>query len=124
MTTRLTRLRPSLEKLEQWFANVSLRNIGAVRNAGAKLSKFENLIFVDADTLLPMKTLRLALLALSAGCVGGGARVALSNEAPIPLIKVVDVPVDGAVLADFGRLGGWLLHVLPPRCVRPVWRLR
>lgn len=66
---------------------VSLRNIGAVRNAGAAQANHRWLIFLDADTLLPHETLRGTLDALRMGCSGGGARVRVSDELPIPLVK-------------------------------------
>jgi glycosyltransferase involved in cell wall biosynthesis len=84
--------------------DVSLRNIGAVRNAGARHSKYERLFFVDADTVVPAETLRLSLLALSSGCVGGGAHVALSDEAPIPLIKWLMFLM---MVLVWQILGGW-----------------
>lgn len=59
--------------------DVSLRNIGAVRNAGAKEAQYDWIFFVDADTLLPPATLAAALKALAAGAVGGGARVDLDD---------------------------------------------
>ena len=37
--------------------DVMLRNIGAVRNAGARIASNEWIVFVDADTLIPAKTL-------------------------------------------------------------------
>ena len=37
--------------------DVSLRNIGAVRNAGAKIASNKGIVFVDADTLVPANTL-------------------------------------------------------------------
>lgn len=54
---------------------VELHNIGAVRNAGAKAARGDVLVFLDADTLLPEKTLAAALAALDGGAVGGGAWV-------------------------------------------------
>lgn len=60
--------------------SVSLRNIGAVRNAGARQASHDWLFFVDADTLLPSATLAAALNALAQGAVGGGARVDLDNH--------------------------------------------
>lgn len=85
-------------------SDVALRNIGAVRNAGARQTKFDQLFFVDADTEVPVETLRLSLLALSAGCVGGGARVALSDEARIPLIKWLMFLL---MVLVWQILGGW-----------------
>lgn len=54
---------------------VELRQISAVRNAGARRATGDILIFVDADTKVPAATLRAAMLALKRGHVGGGALV-------------------------------------------------
>ena len=58
---------------------VNLRKIGAVRNAGARAARGQTLVFVDADTLLPIETLAAALAALKGGAVGGGARIAFDR---------------------------------------------
>lgn len=63
--------------------DVELRQIAAVRNAGARQAQGDVLIFVDADTLMPEVTLRAALAALERGAVGGGSRVALGGEIPL-----------------------------------------
>ena len=52
---------------------VALRNIGAVRNAGAAAANGSLLIFVDADTRLPAGTLASIIKAVRNGAVGGGA---------------------------------------------------
>lgn len=60
---------------------VSLRQISAVRNAGARealrrsTSTEDLLFFVDADTQVPRETLVGALAALRAGAAGGGSGV-------------------------------------------------
>ncbi len=61
--------------------DVQLRNIAAVRNAGAKAARFPRLVFLDADTILPPETLVNAMQALDRGAVGGGAWVDLE---PVP----------------------------------------
>lgn len=58
---------------------VKLRNIGAVRNAGAREAVYTCLVFLDADTLLPAKTLRQALDAMCGGVAGGGAHVLIDR---------------------------------------------
>ncbi|MFK7767138.1 MAG: glycosyltransferase [Mariniblastus sp.] len=67
--------------------DVALRNIGAVRNAGAKTAQHPWLFFIDADTFVPAETLRQSLEALARGDVGGGSRVDLSDEQPIFFVK-------------------------------------
>jgi glycosyltransferase involved in cell wall biosynthesis len=62
--------------------NLSLRQISAVRNAGAKAARGDLLIFIDADTLVSEPTLRAALAAIESGAIGGGARVKLEPNAP------------------------------------------
>jgi len=59
--------------------DVDLRKISAVRNAGARATKGDAYIFVDADTQVPAATLRAALRALERGAIGGGAWVAFAE---------------------------------------------
>lgn len=54
---------------------VNLRQIAAVRNAGAAAATGDVLVFIDADTQLPAATLAAALAALGDGAIGGGAVV-------------------------------------------------
>jgi glycosyltransferase involved in cell wall biosynthesis len=58
---------------------VNLRQIAAVRNAGADQAGGETLVFVDADTMLPEATLAAALAALQQGAIGGGAKLAFDG---------------------------------------------
>src|SRR5688572_19307503 len=53
---------------------IERRHIAASRNAGAKVARGELLVFVDADTHVPVETLRQALAAIRNGAVGGGSR--------------------------------------------------
>jgi glycosyltransferase involved in cell wall biosynthesis len=55
--------------------DVNLRKISAVRNAGAKMARGQYLIFLDADTVLPLETLKSVLREFKAGAIGGGAYV-------------------------------------------------
>ena len=84
--------------------DVSLRNIGAVRNAGAKVARHEWLFFVDADTLVPAETLRQSLQAMAQGDVGGGARVDMSDEQPIFFVKRIMYYM---VVLVWNIIGGW-----------------
>ncbi len=63
--------------------SVQLRQIAAVRNAGAAHAYFDHLVFLDADTFLPAATLRAALSAMQQGTLGGGARVRFDGQAPL-----------------------------------------
>lgn len=69
------------------LVDVKLRNIGAVRNAGAKVCETPWLFFLDADTLLPAETLAAALDQLASGAAGGGAAVEMAPTQKISLIK-------------------------------------
>ena len=53
---------------------IDRRQIAAARNAGAKVAHGDVLIFVDADTHVPVETLRQALAAVRDGAVGGGSQ--------------------------------------------------
>ena len=67
--------------------DVDLRNIGAVRNAGANEAVNPWIIFVDADTSVPAKTLQQTLDALADGAAGGGARVVIDETQPLFWVK-------------------------------------
>ncbi len=58
---------------------VAHRHIAATRNAGARATTGERLVFVDADTLVDPALLSAAMSALDAGAVGGGAAVRLQG---------------------------------------------
>lgn len=80
---------------------VELRQIGAVRNAGAAQAAGETLVFLDADTILPEATLAAALRALESGAVGGGASLAF--DGPTALWARMIVPISN-VLCRWTRL--------------------
>jgi GT2 family glycosyltransferase len=61
---------------------VNLRQIAAVRNAGARVALGEILFFVDADTRIAPAHVTGGLQALASGCSGGSARVAFDGEVP------------------------------------------
>ena len=67
--------------------NVELRNIGAVRNAGVRAAVFPWIVFVDADTVVPAKTLKDSVQSLADGAVGGGARVVIDETQPLFFVK-------------------------------------
>ncbi len=61
---------------------VDLRHIAGVRNVGAQHSTGELLVFVDADTLVPERTLRASVQAVQQGAIGGGARAVIDPRMP------------------------------------------
>lgn len=61
---------------------VSVRQIAAARNAGARAARGDRFVFVDADTIVPEPTLQAAVAALDAGAVGGGAGVTADPGPP------------------------------------------
>lgn len=63
--------------------HVRLRQIAAVRNAGARAAQGDIFFFVDADTHINAATVAAALRALEAGCVGGSARLKLDQTVPL-----------------------------------------
>jgi glycosyltransferase involved in cell wall biosynthesis len=62
--------------------SVHLRQIGAARNAGARVASGDLLIFVDADTLVTPEVLRAAVAAVRAGAVGGGSAARVESSDP------------------------------------------
>ena len=79
--------------------SVSHRQIAATRNAGARATAGDPLVFVDADTLVTPEVLAAALAALRAGAVGGGA--ALRFDGDIPLFARVLTPIALGLLRTF-----------------------
>lgn len=62
--------------------DVDKRQIAGARNAGARASTGDMLVFVDADTHVSAALVRQAVSALRAGAVGGGARVTFHQAVP------------------------------------------
>ncbi|HEX8280831.1 MAG TPA: glycosyltransferase [Chthoniobacterales bacterium] len=62
---------------------VHLRQIAAVRNAGAVQARGDIFFFVDADTHISARNITAGLEALDAGCVGGSARFKLDRAVPL-----------------------------------------
>jgi glycosyltransferase involved in cell wall biosynthesis len=61
---------------------VAHRQISRTRNAGARASRGEHLVFVDADTTVNEPVVRAAVVALRKGAVGGGATVTVDGRLP------------------------------------------
>jgi glycosyltransferase involved in cell wall biosynthesis len=61
---------------------VAHRQIGRTRNAGARASTGDILIFVDADTVISANTLSATLRALHDGAVAGGSGLRLDGQLP------------------------------------------
>lgn len=83
--------------------NVKLRNIGAVRNAGAQAAKNKYLIFVDADTHVPQATIQSTIDALETGNIGGGALVELAQGPNIHWSKYWLFPLISTIWLRLGR---------------------
>lgn len=84
--------------------DVSLRNIGAVRNAGARAAAHDWIIFVDADTIIPVKTLVQSLNCLARGDAGGGARVVIDQPEGLFWVKRL---MYYAVVLGWQVMGRW-----------------
>src|SRR5438045_1309757 len=61
---------------------IQRRHIAAARNAGGRAAQGETLFFIDADTRIGPEHVSGALTQLKSGCVGGGARMEISEEIP------------------------------------------
>ena len=62
--------------------HVHNRQISKTRNDGARASKGDRLVFVDADTQVNVDVIRAAMAALDRGAVGGGAAAVFDAQAP------------------------------------------
>jgi len=68
---------------EARVVRVEHRQIAATRNAGAREARGDQLIFVDADTIVSETVLRAAIRVLRLGAVGGGATVRFDGRIPM-----------------------------------------
>lgn len=71
------------QEFEARVVSVRLRQIAAVRNAGARAAAGDIFFFVDADTHITAANVTGALQALDAGCIGGSARFQLDRAVPL-----------------------------------------
>lgn len=83
---------------------VQHRKISATRNAGARASAGDLIVFVDADTLINEKVLRAALAAVANGAIGGGATVSFDGR--IPLYARLLIPAATAAMRQAGMAAG------------------
>lgn len=86
---------------------VELRQIAAVRNAGARAARGDRLLFVDADTLANREVLAALMAAMDAGAVGGGVAVRFAR--PLPLHIRVFESVSIVLFRLFGVTPGCFL---------------
>jgi glycosyltransferase involved in cell wall biosynthesis len=73
--------------------DVNRRQIAATRNAGARVTSGDMLLFVDADTLVTPDVVRAAAAAVRAGAVGGGATVRFDGRIPWHFRPVITATV-------------------------------
>ncbi|MGI9088878.1 MAG: glycosyltransferase [Chthoniobacterales bacterium] len=69
-------------RFEAHVVPVKLRQIAAVRNAGARVAQGDVLFFVDADTRIAPGHVTAGLACLTNGYAGGSARIAVDREMP------------------------------------------
>lgn len=74
---------------------VRRRQIAAARNAGARATAGDMLVFVDADTVVTRAAVRAAVAALGAGAAGGGCAFRFDGRVPLygRVMAAVAVPV-------------------------------
>ncbi|MGH7131931.1 MAG: glycosyltransferase [Phycisphaerales bacterium] len=83
---------------------IERRQIAASRNAAARASAGERLVFVDGDTVLTAEALRGIVAAFEAGAAGGGTRIKFDGR--IPLWARIVGPVATRMLWWSGYTGG------------------
>ena len=83
---------------------VELRQIAAVRNAGADAAAGEMLIFVDADTIVDAAVISAVIEAMRSGAVGGGAEVRFDE--PLPRWLKRTLPMWTAMYRALGYAAG------------------
>lgn len=90
------------------------RQIAVARNTGARASRGDVLVFVDADTLINAKVASGVMDALRAGAVGGGARVFFDE--PVPIYARILLNIFQWLNARTGIMSGCFLF-----CTRPAF---
>lgn len=84
--------------------DVALRNIGAVRNAGAEIASNPWIVFIDADTLISEDVLTQTLHSLVRGDAGGGSRVEIDEVQSLFWVKRL---MYLGVVLGWQIIGGW-----------------
>lgn len=87
---------------------VSLRQIAAVRNAGAREARGELFVFVDADTWINREVVRDILSAVAGGAIGGGCLFRFDGL--LPLWARLAYPTTIALFRLFQLVGGCCLY--------------
>jgi glycosyltransferase involved in cell wall biosynthesis len=87
--------------------SIARRQIAASRNAGGRAAQGEELVFVDADTVVNAEVVRAAVRALRRGAVGGGCAVRL--DGPLPLYARLLMPLVVRAFALARLAGGCFL---------------
>lgn len=116
---------------------VKRRQIAATRNAGAREAAGDLLLFVDADTVAPVETVRAAVKAMRGGAVGGGADVSFDGRLSRParfFVRLFMILYRGtgfaagcfifATRAAFESAGGFDERVYGAEEVLLSWKLR
>jgi glycosyltransferase involved in cell wall biosynthesis len=93
---------------------VDRRQIAATRNAGARESTGDKLIFVDADTVVTQEVVRAAIEAMNRGAAGGGS--AVSFDGKLPRYAELSLPIFGRLFRATGLACGCFLF-----CTRPAF---
>lgn len=83
------------------IVGADVRQIAAARNAGARAALGDQLMFVDADTIVPSAALRAAVERMDAGAVGGGASPLFDAGTPAWARRTIGFTV------WFMRIMGW-----------------
>lgn len=91
-------------ELDARVVEVAHRQIAPTRNTGARESAGQLLFFVDGDTQVNTKAVRLALEAMKRGAVGGGSTIGF--DGPIPMFMRIAIEISGFLLATARYAGG------------------
>lgn len=92
--------------------DVNLRQIAAVRNAGARAARGEWLVFMDADTWMTPPVLAAIRRALRGGAIGGGA--AARFDGVVPLYARILLPLCVRLLRWLRTASGCLMFATRP----------